>query len=139
MFIDSEEDTWNMSPIALGKAFEKYPECRIVILVHLFGIPGKIDEIKAICDRHGAVLIEDAAEALGAKYKGHSVGTDGTEYCLLTAIRSLRRPAAVCFLQMMKSVRKKLFSGQRSHAIMPLGISIARQDTITVCLIFVRV
>ena len=77
VFIDSEEDTWNMSPAALEKAFEKYPDCRIVLLVHLFGVPAKIDEIKAICDRHGAVLIEDAAEALGAKYKGHSVGTDG--------------------------------------------------------------
>ena len=77
VFIDSEEDTWNMSPTALERAFEKYPECRIVIVVHIFGVPGKIDEIKAVCDRHGAILIEDAAEALGAKYKGHSVGTDG--------------------------------------------------------------
>ena len=83
VFIDSEEDTWNMSPSALEKAFEKYPECRIVIVVHLFGVPAKIDEIKAICDRHGAILIEDAAEALGAKYKGHSVGTDG-KYSILS-------------------------------------------------------
>ena len=83
VFIDSEEDTWNMSPSALEKAFEKYPECRIVIVVHLFGIPAKIDEIKAVCDRHGAILIEDSAEALGAKYKGHSVGTDG-KYSILS-------------------------------------------------------
>ncbi len=83
VFIDSEEDTWNMSPAALERAFEKYPECRIVIVVHLFGVPAKIDEIKAICDKHNAVLIEDAAEALGAKYKGHSVGTDG-KYSILS-------------------------------------------------------
>lgn len=77
VFIDSEEDTWNMSPKALEKAFEKYPQCKVVVLVHLFGVPGKTDEIKEICDRYGAILIEDAAEALGAKYKGRFVGADG--------------------------------------------------------------
>lgn len=77
VFIDSEYDTWNMDPKALEKAFEKYPEVKVVILVHLYGTPAKIDEIKVICNRYGAVLIEDAAESLGASYKGRQTGTFG--------------------------------------------------------------
>ncbi len=69
VFIDTEYDTWNMSPEALEKAFEMYPEARLVVVAHLYGTPGKMDEIKAICDRHGALIVEDAAESLGAKYK----------------------------------------------------------------------
>ncbi len=69
VFIDTEPDTWNMSPEALEKAFELYPDVKLVILAHLYGTPGKMDEIKAICDRHGALIVEDAAESLGAKYK----------------------------------------------------------------------
>lgn len=69
VFIDTEYDTWNMSPEALEKAFELYPEVKLVVLAHLYGTPGKMDEIKAICDRHGALIVEDAAESLGAKYK----------------------------------------------------------------------
>lgn len=66
VFIDSEEDTWNMSPEALEKAFELYPDVRLVVFVHLYGVPGNISRIKEICERNNAVLIEDAAEALGA-------------------------------------------------------------------------
>ena len=77
VFIDSERDTWNMDPRALEKAFEKYPECKMVVVVHLYGTPAKIDEIKEICDRHGATLIEDAAESLSATYKGAQTGTFG--------------------------------------------------------------
>ncbi len=77
VFIDSEEDTWNMDPAALKKAFDKYPECRVVIAVNLYGTPARLDEIRSICDEHGAVLIEDAAESLGAKYKGRHTGTFG--------------------------------------------------------------
>lgn len=77
VFIDSELDTWNMSPEALEKAFEKYPDTRIVILVHLYGIAAKIDEIKEICDKNKAILIEDAAESLGTLYKGKMTGTFG--------------------------------------------------------------
>lgn len=66
VFIDSEYGTWNMDPIALSRAFEIYPETRIVIFVHLYGVPGNIEEIKRICEEHEAVLIEDAAESLGA-------------------------------------------------------------------------
>lgn len=77
VFIDSEADTWNMSPNALEKAFEKYPDTRIVIVVHLYGISAKIDEISDICKRHNAILIEDAAESLGTLYKGKMTGTYG--------------------------------------------------------------
>ena len=68
VFIDTEYDTWNMSPDALEKAFELYPEVKLVVLAHLYGTPGKMDEIKTICDKHGALIVEDAAESLGAKY-----------------------------------------------------------------------
>ena len=77
VFIDTEYDTWNMDPVALKKAFELYPEVKAVMLVHLYGTPAKVDEIKAICDEHGAVLLEDAAESLGATYKGRQTGTFG--------------------------------------------------------------
>lgn len=77
VFIDTEYDTWNMDPIALEKAFEIYPEIKIVVIAHLYGTPGKIDEIKSICDRHGAIIIEDAAESLGAVYKGIQTGSFG--------------------------------------------------------------
>lgn len=78
VFIDTEYDTWNMDPIALEKAFEIYPEVKVVVLVHLYGTPAKIDEIKAVCNRHNAVLIEDAAESLGASYKGKQTGIFGS-------------------------------------------------------------
>lgn len=77
VFIDSERDTWNMDPRALEKAFLKYPECKVVICANLYGTPAKLDEIKAICDAHEAILIEDAAESLSAKYKGRQTGTFG--------------------------------------------------------------
>ena len=68
VFIDTEYDTWNMSPEALEKAFEIYPDVKLVVVAHLYGTPGRMEEIKAICDRHGALIVEDAAESLGAKY-----------------------------------------------------------------------
>jgi len=77
VFIDTERDTWNMDPVALEKAFELYPEVKLVVLVHLYGTPAKIDEIKAICDKNGALIIEDAAESFGATYKGEQTGTFG--------------------------------------------------------------
>lgn len=82
VFIDSEEDTWNMDPIALEKAFELYPEVKIVVIVHLYGTPAKMDEIKNICKRYGAVIIEDAAESLGAVYKGTQTGNLGKYNCI---------------------------------------------------------
>ncbi|MBR2904209.1 MAG: DegT/DnrJ/EryC1/StrS family aminotransferase [Clostridia bacterium] len=77
VFVDSERETWNMSPEALEKAFQKYPEAKVVVLVHLYGTPAKMDEIVAVCERHGATLIEDAAESLSATYKGKQTGTFG--------------------------------------------------------------
>ena len=77
VFIDSEYETWNMDPKALEKAFEKYPETRVVVAVDLYGTPAKYEEIQKICDKNGAILISDAAEALGAKYKGANAGTFG--------------------------------------------------------------
>ena len=77
VFVDTEYDTWNMDPKALEKAFLLYPEVKVVVLVHLYGTPGKVDEIKAICYKHNAIIIEDAAESLGATYKGVQTGTFG--------------------------------------------------------------
>lgn len=77
IFIDTEYDTWNMDPVALEKAFELYPDVKLVVVAHLYGTPGKIDEIKKICDAQGAKIIEDAAESLGAKYKGKQTGIFG--------------------------------------------------------------
>ena len=77
VFVDSEKETWNMDPVALEKAFEKYPEAKVVMLAHLYGTPAKMDEIIAICEKHNAILIEDAAEALAASYQGKKCGTFG--------------------------------------------------------------
>lgn len=77
VFIDSEKETWNMDPEALKKAFEKYPNPKAVIVVHLYGNPSKMDEIVKICAEHNTTLIEDAAEGLGSTYKGKFLGTFG--------------------------------------------------------------
>lgn len=77
VFIDSEKESWNMDSKALEKAFEKYPNPKAVIVVHLYGTPAKIEEIKSICDKHNVPLVEDAAESLGATYKGKQTGTFG--------------------------------------------------------------
>lgn len=69
VFIDTEYDTWNMDPVALEKAFEIYPDVRLVVIAHLYGTPAKMEELKSICEKHGALIVEDAAESLGAKYK----------------------------------------------------------------------
>ena len=77
IFIDTEYDTWNMDPVALSRAFELYPDVRLIVVAHLYGTPGKISEIREIADRHGALIVEDAAESLGATYKGVQTGTFG--------------------------------------------------------------
>ena len=69
VFIDTEYDTWNMSPEALEQAFKFYPDTKLVVIAHLYGTPGKMEELKRICDAHGALIVEDAAESLGAKYR----------------------------------------------------------------------
>lgn len=86
IFIDTEYDTWNMSPEALEKAFELYPDVKLIIVAHLYGTPGKMEEIKAIAEKHGALIVEDAAESLGAKYrlngKWVETGTLGNYNCI---------------------------------------------------------
>ncbi|MBQ8699319.1 MAG: aminotransferase class I/II-fold pyridoxal phosphate-dependent enzyme, partial [Schwartzia sp.] len=82
VFIDTERDTWNMDPSALEQAFALYTEVRVAIIAHLYGTPGKIDEIRKICNKHNAIIIEDAAESLGATYKGRQTGTFGTYNCI---------------------------------------------------------
>lgn len=82
VFIDSERDTWNMDPVALEKAFEIYPDVKVVVVANLYGTPAKLDEIRSICQQHGAVLIEDAAESFGATYKGKETGTFGAYNCI---------------------------------------------------------
>ncbi len=78
IFIDTEYDTWNMDPIALEKAFELYPDTKVIVVANLYGTPAKFDEICAIAKKHNAVIIEDAAESLGATYMGRETGTFGT-------------------------------------------------------------
>ena len=77
VFIDTEYDTWNMDPVALEKAFEIHPEVKLVVVAHLYGTPGKIEEIRRICNKHDALIVEDAAESLGASYKGKQTGGFG--------------------------------------------------------------
>ncbi len=77
VFIDTEYDTWNMDPVALEKAFELYPDTKVIVVANLYGTPAKFDEICEIAQRHGAIIIEDAAESLGATYKGKQTGTFG--------------------------------------------------------------
>lgn len=77
IFIDTERETWNMDPLALEKAFELHPGTKFVVMANLYGTPGKMDEIRNICDKHGAILIEDAAESMGATYKGKQTGMFG--------------------------------------------------------------
>lgn len=82
VFIDTERDTWNMDPVALEKAFEIYPDVRVIVVAHLYGTPGKIDEIKKIATAHRAVIVEDAAESLGATYKRKETGSFGDYGCI---------------------------------------------------------
>ena len=82
VFIDTERNTWNMDPMALEKAFEIYPDVKVIVVAHLYGTPGKIDEIKKIATTHGAVIVEDAAESLGATYKGKETGSFGDYGCI---------------------------------------------------------
>ena len=77
VFIDSEPETWNMDPVALRRAFELYPETKVVIVANLYGTPSKFCKIVSICEKHGAILIEDAAESLGATYKGRQTASFG--------------------------------------------------------------
>ena len=83
VFIDTEYETWNMDPKALEKAFELYPEVRLIVVAHLYGTPGKIDEIREVADKYGALIVEDAAESFGASYKGIQTGCFG-DYSIIS-------------------------------------------------------
>ena len=77
IFIDTETDSWNMDPVALRKAFEIYPDVKLIVIAHLYGTPGKMDEIREIADAHGALIIEDAAESFGSTFNGMQTGLFG--------------------------------------------------------------
>lgn len=77
VFIDTEYESWGMDPVALEKAFEMYPDVKLVVYAELYGFPGNVKKIKEICEAHGALLIEDAAEAMGAYYDGKPCGSYG--------------------------------------------------------------
>lgn len=83
VFIDTEYDSWNMDPIALEKAFDMYPDVKLILVAHLYGTPGKADEIRKIADKHGALIIEDAAESFGATYNGIQTGCFG-DYSIIS-------------------------------------------------------
>lgn len=117
VFIDSEYETWNMSPDALEEGFKKYPNAKVVVLVHLYGTPAKMDEILDICKKHNAVLIEDAAEALGATYKGQKCGTFG-KYTVLSfnGNKIITTSGGGMFLSQEKQERDKaLFIGTQAR------------------------
>jgi len=82
VFIDTEYDTWNMDPVVLDRAFQIYPDVRLVVMAHLYGTPAKMDEIRAVCDKYNAIIIEDAAESLGATYRGIQTGSFGKYNCI---------------------------------------------------------
>ncbi|WP_448947066.1 DegT/DnrJ/EryC1/StrS family aminotransferase [Lachnoanaerobaculum sp.] len=109
VFIDSEYDTWNMDPKALKKAFEIYPEVKIVVVAHLYGTPGKIEELNKIIKEHNAVLVEDAAESLGATYKGRQTGTFG-DYNILSfnGNKIITGSSGGCFLTDDEEAAKKV-------------------------------
>ena len=109
VFIDSEYDTWNMDPKALKKAFEIYPDVKIVVIAHLYGTPGKIEELNKIIKEHNAVLVEDAAESLGATYKGRQTGTFG-DYNILSfnGNKIITGSSGGCFLTDDEEASKKV-------------------------------
>ena len=109
VFIDSEYDTWNMDPKALKKAFEIYPDVKIVVVAHLYGTPGKIEELCKIIKEHNAVLVEDAAESFGATYKGGQTGTFG-DYNILSfnGNKIITGSSGGCFLTDDEEASKKV-------------------------------
>ena len=109
VFIDTEADTWNMDPVALEKAFEIYPEVKVVVCAHLYGTPGKIDELNAIIKKHGAILVEDAAESLGATYKGVQTGSFGHYNTIsFNGNKIITGSAGGCFLTDSKEAAEKV-------------------------------
>lgn len=109
VFIDTEADSWNMDPAALEKAFELYPDVKLVVYAELYGFPGRVDIIKEICEKHGALLIEDAAEAMGATVNGKQCGSFG-DYSAISynGNKIITGSAGGCFLTDEKEVADKI-------------------------------
>lgn len=109
VYIDTEYDSWNMDPSALEKAFELYPSVKIVVMAHLYGTPGKMDEITQIVEKYGAILVEDAAESLGAAYKGRQTGTFG-KYNIISfnGNKIITGSSGGCFLTNDKTAAEKV-------------------------------
>ena len=109
VFIDTEYETWNMDPAALEKAFEIYPDVKIVVVAHLYGTPGKIDELSNVMRRHRAILVEDAAESLGAAYRGRQTGTFGKYNTIsFNGNKIITGSAGGCFLTDDKAAADKV-------------------------------
>ena len=109
VFIDTEKDSWNMDPVALEKAFEIYPEVKVVVIAHLYGTPGKMDELTRIINEHGAILVEDAAESMGATYKGVQTGTFGKYNTIsFNGNKIITGSAGGCFLTNDKKAADKV-------------------------------
>lgn len=109
VFIDTERDTWNMDPEALSKAFEIYPEVRVVVAAHLYGTPSKIAQLKKVIDAHGAILVEDAAESFGAVYRGQQTGTFGKYNTIsFNGNKIITGSAGGCFLTDSKEAAEKI-------------------------------
>lgn len=109
VFIDTEYDTWNMDPEALERAFSLYPEVRLVVIAHLYGVPGKIEQLRAVANRHHARIIEDAAESFGAVYQGKQTGSFGDYGCIsFNGNKIITGSAGGCFLTDSRQAADKI-------------------------------
>lgn len=124
VFIETETDTWNMDPKALEKAFEIYPDVRVVVLAHLYGTPGKMDEIMEVIHKHNAILVEDAAESMGATYKGIETGTFGKYNTVsFNGNKIITGSSGGCFLTNDLEAANKVGNGLLNQEKMQLGIN----------------
>ena len=130
VFIDTEYDTWNMDPIALDKAFDFYSKTKVVVVANLYVTPAKLDEIKAVCDVHNAVLVEDVAESFGALYKGKQTGTFGLYNAILfNGNKIFTGSAGGMLLTDDEEVAIKRVSGLPRAVKTHRGTSMRRSDT----------
>ena len=124
VFIDTEYATWNMDPVALEKAFEMYPDTRLVVCAELYGFSGDIRRIKEICQAHGALLVEDAAEAMGASWEGRNCGTFGDFAAIsYNGNKIITGSSGGCLLtndiEVANKARKLVHPGQRKRGLVP--------------------
>lgn len=123
VFIDTEYDTWNMDSVALEKAFEIYPDTKVVVVAHLYGTPGKVDELNTVIKKHGAILVEDAAESMGATYKGVQTGMFGKYN---TMCKQVRGEQDVCYEKKRESLVRQRF-WKLSHLLMQKDVQSGSQ------------